>query len=458
MIEGQGLLGVALKKTILPLILVLLSFGCAKFAAPPPMPVYLIAVDALRVDALGCYGGARPTPFFDQFAKQAVLFENCLAPSSWTVPSMASLMTGLYPFHHGTTKALQEYGRVLSQQTLNNGYTTLAEALREAGYRTYGISANGHLAEKYGFAQGFDEFVVHDFAPKQAVAGAWAGLLPRITGEQRFGQGVFAFLFFFDPHHPYTPQQPYIDAYDAQWMKHLEQLPSQELARLQRDGFFEKNKAIIPHLRAAYDSEVAALDAYLGELLPTLPGYAEALVIITADHGESFDDHGVMVHGNNVYQPETHIPLLIKLPQGRLAGARIAAPVSLVDVMPTILAAVNAPKRPPSDGISLLPLLGGQAAARAVYAHIDLPWAKQRAMIRWPFKTMLIDEQTTQLYDLVKDPAETKDLTATHPQAKTWADQLRRETKKDVRFPPRVISGEIPAHLKQKLRELGYLQ
>jgi len=445
------------KKIVLLVVALAVCVGCAKLSGPPPMPVYLIAVDTLRADALSCYGGKHPTPALDRFAQQAVLFEHCLAPSSWTVPSMASLMTGLYPFHHGTTKALQEYGRVLSQQTLNNGYTTLAEAMKEAGYRTYGISANGHLAEKYGFAQGFDEYVVHEFTPRQAVAGSWAGLLPRLTGEQRFGQAVFAFLFFFDPHHPYMPQQPYIDAYDPDWRKQLEVLPSHDLGNLQRDGFFEKHKAVVPHLRAAYDSEVTALDAYLGELLPTLPGYHDALVIVTADHGESFDEHGVMVHGNNVYEPETHIPLMIKLPQGRLAGTRIAAPVSLVDVMPTILAAVKSPKRPKSDGVSLLPLLVGQAGERAVYSAIDLPWARQRAMLRWPFKTVLIDEKTVQLFDLSQDPTEGKDLAAAHPQAKAWAEQLRAATNNEVRFPPRVISGEIPDHLKKKLRELGYV-
>jgi len=446
------------KKIVWLLLALAVCAGCAELSGPPPMPVYLLVVDTLRVDALGCYGGARPTPAFDRFAEQAVVFEHCLAPSSWTVPSMASLMTGLYPFHHGTTKALQEYGRVLSQQTLNGGYTTLAEALKEAGYRTYGVSANGHLAEKYGFAQGFDEYAVHEFAPHQAVAGSWAGLLPRLTGEQRFGQAVFAFLFFFDPHHPYTPQQPYIDAYDPGWRKHLEALPSHDLGNLQRDGFFEKHKAIVPHLRAAYDSEVAALDAYLAELLPTLPGYNDALVIVTADHGESFDEHGAVAHGNTVYEPETHIPLMIKLPQGRLAGARIAAPVSLVDVMPTIMAAVKSPKQPKSDGISLLPLLAGQASERAVFSHIDLPWARQRAMLRWPFKTVLIDEQPAQLFDLAQDPTESRELAATHPQAKAWADQLRAAAKDEVRFPPRVISGEIPDHLKKKLRELGYVQ
>lgn len=443
---------------LFPFILLFILTGCFHTKQPPP--IYLIVIDTLRVDALSCYGGRRPTPGLDQFAAESVLFENCLAPSSWTVPSVASLMTGLYPFHHGTTKALQHAGRVVSQQVLSTGYTTMAEICQKNGYRTYGVSANGHIAREYGFAQGFDQYVEHSFTAKETVAAGWAGLAPRVTAEARFGQPTFVMLYYFDPHHPYAPQQPYIGEYEPNWHDKPVDLLTRDMVKLVQDDYFAKHPEMIDLARALYDSEVAALDAHLAKLLPSLPGYDKAWIILTSDHGESFGEEGKMLHGNNLRQTEAHIPLLIKMPQKQLAGTRISQPVSLVDLLPTVVEILGLPQPPSGDGVSLLPLLrpNPPEQARRLFAHIDLPWARQRAMLSWPYKIIAEIEGDQFLYDLTSDPREERNL-AQERQAELARlyKELTAGSREEVRFPARVKSEGIPPEIKEKLRSLGYL-
>ena len=433
--------------------------GCKNLAVKAPTPVYLIVIDTLRVDALSVYGGKLPTPVLEDFSKQAVVFDNCSAPSSWTVPSMASLMTGLYPFHHGTVKALQERGRVLSQQTLSGGLKTAAEFFQEGGYKTYGVSGNGHIAEKYGFTQGFDEFVTHDFRNKDAVLSTWQGIAPRIGGEYRFGTPFFAFLFYFDPHHPYTPQEPYIGEYFPNYFVESEKILARDMLELWEEGYFKEHPMAVELARAMYDSEVAALDAHLRDVFANLPAYDDAVIVITADHGEEFMEHGQMIHGNNLMQTQVHVPLMIKLPKSQYAGKRIAEPVSLVDVVPTMMALAGIDAKGKWDGRDLSPLWRGEAwEKRDVFSHLDVPWARHLALVRWPHKFVHQASGKRQVFDLSADEAEENDLrekldTDAVPAFRT----LMERTAYDVRFPPRVVSSEIPEDLKEKLKNLGYL-
>ena len=446
-------------KCLIIFILPALLLGCFKPPAPRP-PVYLILIDTLRIDALSCYGGKRPTPALDRFAASAVVFDHCYAPSSWTVPSVASVWTGLYPFHHGVNKAAALGMRVISQQTLSVGYTTIAEVFKASGYNTYGVSANGHTASEYGFAQGFDMFANHSFADKTLVAQSWAGIAPRVAAAQRIKLPTFVMLFFFDPHHPYVPQEPYIGRYCPDWEKLGEPMVTTAMFDLIHRGYFKKHPEAVEVARAMYDSEVAALDAYLGELLPTLPGYDNAWVLIFGDHGESFGENGSMIHGNNLRQPEVHVPFMIKLPRNQRGGTRLAAPVSLVDVLPTLAALIAAPQPPQMDGVSLLPLLAGRPLpSRLLFLHIDLPWAHERAMVQWPFKIIRAKNQPLAVFDLASDPAESENLAQEKKDLLiAWARALDQGARDNVRIPPRVITGDMPPEIRDQLRNLGYLR
>ncbi|NLH50707.1 MAG: sulfatase [Myxococcales bacterium] len=443
--------------SIVILLWLLAAFGCQ--ALPAPTPVYLIGIDTLRADALGCYGGVHPTPVLDDFAKQAVVFDNCIAPASWTVPSMVSIITGLYPFHHGCVKALQENGRVLSQQKLSDGYNTLAELFKRINYRTYGVSGNGHLDEKYGFAQGFDEYVCHPFVDKEGVTSSWQGIVPRLAAEYRFGQGVFGFLFYFDPHHPYVPQEPYISQYLPDYKKNLDKVFGKDMLELIREGVFA-DPELVKLARALYESEVAALDAHLGEVLKNLPGYEDAIVIITADHGEEFYEHGEMIHGNNLMQTQIHVPLMIKLPKGKNAGLRVKDPVSTIDIFATLADVLHAPPMSKTDGVSLLPLLEGQPATpRDLFSQIDLPWARQSAMVRWPHKYIQRIDGRRHIFDLAADPREENDAfeELKGGESAEAFKTLLESVGYQVRFPPRSITEDLSDEMHEKLKNLGYL-
>jgi arylsulfatase A-like enzyme len=437
----------------------ILLAACSQFQRQGPPPVYLIAVDTLRADALGVYGSARPTPFLDEFAKQAIVFENCFAPASWTVPSMASLFTGLYPFHHGAVKALEDNGQVLSQQVLSGGWQTLAEMLKERGYRTYGVSASGHLAEQYGFAQGFDEFVTHPFLNKEFLIASWQGMLPRVTAEHRFGQPVFGFFFFFDTHHPYAPTEPYISRYYPGWTEAAERIAIEDVVSLWKTGYFQKDPEKARLARALYDSEVAGLDATLQEFVQDLPGFDDAVVIFAADHGEEFMEHLAMIHGNNLFQPQIHVPLMIRLPRRQGAGLRVVEPVSLIDVFPTLAELSGAANPPKTDGVSLASLWkGGQLAKRDLFLHLDVPWAHTKAMVRWPRKYVWWSDRDRNVFDLTADQAEVNDLAPAEGAALDQAFRdLEKGAKTNVRFPPRTVSGEISDEMREKLKNLGYI-
>ncbi len=433
--------------------------GCKGGASNGPPPVYLVVVDTLRADVLGTYGGKRPTPFLDELAAQSVVFENCIAPSSWTVPSMASLFTGLYPFHHGAVKALQENGAVLSQQSLSSGWKTIAEYFQENNYKTYGISANGHLAEKYGFTQGFDEFVTLGFKSKGFLASSWASMAPRIGGEYRFGQPFFAFLFYFDPHHPYEPEEPYISNYRPNCdMSLVEKLSTQDMTQLWRDGFFEEHPQAVKLARVLYESEVAALDEHLRGAFQKLPGYEDAIVIFTSDHGEEFMEHGGMIHGNNLQQTQVHVPLFIKLPKNQHAGLRIKEPVSLVDVLPTLMGMIGG-RVGKVDGRSLAPLWSNEGGEkRDLFTHLDMPWAHHTGAVRWPFKYIHKADGSRLVFNLEKDPAEKQNLFKEKDPAMVgiFREMLER-CAYNVKYPPRVVSTDMPEELREKLTNLGYL-
>jgi len=436
----------------------------ATFNAQAPTPVYLVAIDTLRTDALSVYGGKRPTPFFEEFAKQAIVFDNCIAPASWTVPSMASLFTGLYPFHHGSVMALQQRGQVKMQEKLSSGYLTIPEVFKERApqgvqYHTYGVSGNGHLTEEYGFAQGFDEYVAHRFDNKNAVQSSWQGMLPRVAAQYRFGEGIFAFLFYFDPHHPYAPQEPWIKEYYPEYLQPSSQILSHDMLDLWEQGFFTENPEMVKVARAMYDSEVAALDDHLRGVFAELPGYDEAIIVIVSDHGEEFLEHGNMIHGNNLHQTQVNVPLMIKLPHNEHAGLRIKEKVMPIDVLPTLAELIDAGDVGQVDGRSLAPLWRAEKwENRDLFLHLSVPWARHRALIRDRYKVIGTAAHEPLVFDLEADPDEKHDLYAERRgEFQPWLLELKKATEMKVRYTPEIVEENMTDEERDHLRNLGYL-
>ena len=174
--------------------------------------IVLITIDCLRADHLSCYGYERKTsPNIDNIAAQGIIFKNATSPSSWTVPSMVSLFTSLYPSNHGIVRGLGWGGKreVQKQDAISDKLTTLPEILKEKGYTTFGVASNIHLGERLGFARGFDYFKCLSYLPAPPVNQTIYAWEEEIKNAEKF----FLWVHYIDPHDPYYPRKPWIDDY-----------------------------------------------------------------------------------------------------------------------------------------------------------------------------------------------------------------------------------------------------
>ena len=337
--------------------------GTICYAAPKGTPcnIVLITIDTLRADHLSCYGYDRRTsPNIDSLAAAGIICTNVFAPSSWTMPSMASLFTSVYPINHGVIHGigLKMDQAIYVQEIFSPDLRTLAEVLQAHGYTTFGVASHRSLDEKFGYARGFDYFTCLPFLSAQEVNKAVCDWEDKIKKAEKF----FLWIHYFDPHSPYSAQSPWAREYALQAhtevLLDLPALSGAELARLLQKcpdgGLPDATQPLCGNLKqllqnyndnvinqqdhniALYDSEISYVDAHIGMLLKQLNLCDDALIVITADHGEEFLEHGEMGHGHNLYQQTLHIPLIMKLPH-RQEGTVLNQPISLIDVMPTML-------------------------------------------------------------------------------------------------------------------------
>jgi len=338
----------------------LLLSGCGK-KEPAPLPpledlnVLLIVIDTLGAGHVGhLAGGLDTTPNIDRLAAEGVAFTRAQAPSPWTQPSIASLLTGRTPSHHGV---LHLFDRLAKRNE------TLAEMIGELGHATSGVVTHILLEPKLGFAQGFDRF------DHSAIAGHDGICSPRATAialdelrrlrHQRF----FLMVHLFDPHSEYLhhPDFDRTSGYQGparDWDMEITRLRARRHAMTDAD---------LAYLRDLYREEIAFTDHYVGLLLDKLDdlGLADrTLVILTADHGEEFMEHDWIGHTRFLYDTLLHVPLVFRLP-GVLEPARRDDPVSLLDVAPTVMDLATEPPAVDWDGRSLIPLLrGGEGTDR----------------------------------------------------------------------------------------------
>jgi len=426
-------------------------------------PVILVVIDTLRADHVGCYGYERDTtPNLDALAADAVRFANAHAAASWTVPSMTSLLTGVYPWDHGITKAeVINRGKVGGQPLLSERFLTLAESLQAAGYATFGVSANYHLNAKFGMGQGFDQYQVFGWVARGPVdrqVDAWLGEMRNLRKEKK---PYFLFVHYFDPHHPYLPQPEHL----ARWRKNVD---LQAQRQYFEDRFLQEidteeiynDPEHMSLLIDLYDAEIVAADESVGRLLQNLPDVDESLVIVTADHGEAFGEHRNMIHGLDLYAETERVPLLIKLPNGERAGQVMPDHVSLIDLYPTIAGFAGAEKPKYLAGIDMLGAsLSNQAAERLLFASIERSSAHRwRSIITGDRKWMLhegADEQF--LFDLAADPAEKNNIF--DKQGENFCDFMAlwvSNAHPSPLFPPGE-SREMDPEERRQLKNLGYI-
>jgi arylsulfatase A-like enzyme len=337
-------------------------------AEPGPRPwsgrpnVILYLVDTLRADRLGCYGAVKPvSPAIDGFAGGATLFERAVAQSSWTRPSVTSVLTGLGPLAHGV-KTLDD--------RLSDAAVTLPELLRAAGYRTAAFSTNPHVSAATGLAQGFDHFELLTGDPSSAavnrrVLGWLAGPSGNAENADK-ASPFFLYIHTIDPHAPYEPPFELLQRFAPGVLPDAGSVEEIRRAYLARG---EERSRRMAQLSALYDAEVAANDRSFGELLAELRRrglYDDALIVFAADHGEELGEHGDLGHGQNLYGQTLDVPLIVKWPR-QTRGGRVPHLAQQLDLLPTLMSAAGLRPPPGLPGADLFTLGPGRRA----FSHLS---------------------------------------------------------------------------------------
>ncbi len=397
---------------------------------PPRLNVLLVTLDTTRADRIGCYGDRQAlTPVLDKLAERGVVFEHAYAPIPLTLPSHASMFTGLYPPEHGI--------HTNGKNRLGDGVPTLGEKLQSRGYETAAFVASFVLDRKFGLARGFqtydddltgtepaDEALHRHRDGAIVIQRALEWLRPRVA------KPFFCWVHLYDPHFPY---ESHPDLFGEQFQDR------------------------------PYDGEIAYADILIGRLTEFLRANqleSRTLLVVVGDHGEGLNDHGERQHGQMLYNSTLHVPWIIVPPSAAAGGKRIETPVSLVDLSPTILEATRSPAAANISGRSLMPAVRGEELpVRPLYAQTDEPWLESgwsplRALItdRWKY----IRTPQVELYHLQADPQERTNLAVTQAeQVELLAGELT-----DLESGLQQRTGAVVAlsdKERQKLSALGYV-
>lgn len=450
---------------LLLLLAAALALGLGRFAlrsaapAPPYRPdIVVIVVDSLRADAIAAAAPeAAPMPALSRLAARSVVYDRAYAPSSWTLPSVASLLTARYPSQHQA----RWWGYPIATMP-----ATLASVLRANGYVTAGFSAHTAVGPEHNLDQGFDDFVVvkdpRPFVKVDAAAlndAVWQWLDARRGTTAPY----FFYLHYMDVHLPYRPhpgvtppRRPDTGLTDAQLSQNVTQGPWVDDAK--RAELWHFSPAEQTRLRQLYDGEARYVDGRLAELLAGLQqrtGRAP-LVVLTADHGEEFGEHDVYGHAVTLYEAAIHVPLVIALPDG--PARRVAEPVSVGGLGPALLARLDIPV-PAEMRIPGFDIDGAGRPAAPPFAYAELLdtefltlRAHERAIVGQSAKLLETPAGETALY--VEDPAERAPRHDAH-----WQEVL--ETAMRAARSAVVVGGaapqvELDAGTQERLRNLGY--
>lgn len=413
---------------------VLTSLTCASISAchlvrlpDEPMGLLLITLDTTRADRLSTYGfmDAR-MPHLDRLAREGILFDSASSVAPLTLPAHSSLLTGLNPPRHGV--------RTNAGAPLAASHTTLAETLRDRGYRTAAFVGSAVLGPDRGLNQGFEHYggvTDNDSAPHPPGQRRADAVVTEATRwlASAAGDRFFLWAHFYDAHRPYDPPEPFRSLYPGD----------------------------------AYLGEIAFVDAQIGRLLEALEHHAlldRTLVVVAGDHGESLGQHGERDHGIFVYDSVLHVPLIIRAPP--LVPRRVSEVVRLIDVMPTVLDLLGEPPPGGMDGTSLVDLIQGSGTHVALDAYaesrypLQFGWSPLRSLRAGRFK--LIEAPRPELYDLVLDPFERRNVFDQQTEvAATLARRLAMIAGDNAAFTrPEVGRIAMPAEQRKQLAALGY--
>lgn len=469
-----------------------LAGGCSPEPGDLRPSIVLVVIDTLRADAVSAYGAVEgTTPAFDALAAEGLLYARAYAPSPWTLPSHASLLTGLAVDRHGVG--------VAGRMGLRAEFTTLAERLSAAGYQTAGFSENPLVSDLFGFEQGFEQFAaitVDDVINEDERPGSLqfdiVDEVAAFAAERDRNRPFFIFVNLFDPHSPYRDRESNRflgsdGSVGESWTAAaLKASPNQICDRLPPPEDLKQ-------LHGLYLGDVAAADAKLGEIAAIAQQTAEGglITVATADHGEHFGEHRLLDHEFSVRAPVLNIPLAVHgLPDAPVG--RISTPVTLVDVASSVLSWAGA--KIPSElvgrpmptrasetdepGVDLLavysdeklnvpanweedlePTEAARDTKRSACWPSDRVFGDMAALTRWPFKLIWFENYPAELYDLSWDPLERSDLAELRPEVRDPLVEEAQRRVEEIGMASAEGEVETPSGAElEALRELGYIE
>jgi arylsulfatase A-like enzyme len=444
--------------------------GCAMEPAPwegkGRPDIILVTIDALRADHLGAYGYSRPTsPALDALAAEGVLVRHHIAQAPYTKASMGSLFSGLFPTAHkafttsrhpSETMTGHVRGAVPVTDLLEPGITTLAERLAAAGYHTVGLMTNPVLLADFGFAQGFAryEFLTRSSQDFAAAADVVRQALGAIDARPQ-GRPMFLWVHLMEPHSPYSPPEHLVPLFPV-----LD--PPRPMDQTVIPAWVRLGESTDLNLYLArYDADIRSADDALGEFFQGLKArglWDPSVVVVTADHGEEFLDHGGMEHNLTLYDEMLRVPLIVKAP-GLRPGV-VDEQTQSVDLAPTLAFLAGAPTAPDeTQGANIWPVLQRRGGGEP-YAYAEIV-GRRFALRSRHWKLISSLQGGRQLFDLRRDPEERENLAKETPAVVAqFENTLARIVAASIKAGEH-IQGQyapIPAAVLERLRSLGYVQ
>ncbi|MBM4245162.1 MAG: DUF229 domain-containing protein [Deltaproteobacteria bacterium] len=444
---GRSLLGL--------LVVALIGAACwpagRDRTAPVPRNVILISIDTLRADHLGTYGYSRDTsPAIDAFARRSVLFERAVTQGESTLPGHGAMLTSRY------------YGSYHSSPVQGGPpleVDTLAEILGGQGFATWGFVDGGRMRRVFGFDQGFDHYEDERVKIKRFLQKVEAWL----DGHQ--AERFFLFVHCYDVHTPYTAPDPFGGSFvDPQYRGTFR--PNAANFDAVESGRLSFGPDDLRFAIARYDGGIRHTDHHIGGFLERLEKRGlmdSSVVILTSDHGEEFQEHGGFQHKKIFRYPNLHVPLIVHAP-GR-SPRRVADPVELVDVVPTVLDLLGLPPHPGAMGRSLASIVDGGTdeglAGRVAFAEGTMPGSGWRTVVSRRHQLLHdVQRDESHLYDLEADPTEQVDIAAQQPALVGQLLTVLRErlAENERRNPGRPAEQRpIDEETRRQLRALGYV-
>ncbi len=425
-------------------------------------------MDSLRADQLGRYGSnLHLTPVMDGIASGGARFDTAISHSPWTLPAVASLYTSKIPGHHSAGKTISPF----QFQPLKDEHTTLAQVLKQNGYRTGAVVNVDFLTEAFGMSQGFEKV---DFS------GSMTDELTRNASEtadaasdmmNEFGDDpFFMVVHFFDPHLTYDPPKKFRKRFAKPADRNQDGFifgTHEQMMELRR-GITELPEDVRDRLKALYQAEIAYTDSQIGVIVKKLKSQGiinNTLIVITADHGEEFGDHGGFEHGHTLYDELLHVPLIFHLPDVIPFEKSIKQTVRQIDIAPTILDILEIQENPDFAGDSLLPFINASDANRpdrSVFSEGNFWGPNKYAWRSGNYKLIHEpDENRSMVFDIRNDRDEQTDISETHPEiVRPLMENLSlivknlntRDQSRENQESAALTDDEL-----NRLRELGYI-